>query len=37
MKIQGIFPALTTCFNAEGDLYKAKVFHNIQKLNHIAS
>ncbi len=36
MKLQGIYPALTTCFNAEGDLYKTKVFHNIQKLNHIA-
>ncbi len=36
MKIQGILPALTTCFNPEGDLYKSKVFHNIQKLNHIA-
>lgn len=36
MKIQGIFPALTTCFNSDGDLYKEKVFHNIQKLNRIA-
>lgn len=36
MKLQGIFPALTTCFNHQGNLYKAKVFHNIEKLNHIA-
>lgn len=36
MKLQGIFPALTTCFNDQGDLYKEKVFHNIQKLNRIA-
>jgi 4-hydroxy-2-oxoglutarate aldolase len=36
MKIQGIFPALTTPFDHEGNLYKAKVFHNIEKLNHIA-
>lgn len=35
MKLQGIFPALTTCFNRDGDLYKEKVFHNIQKLNSI--
>jgi 4-hydroxy-2-oxoglutarate aldolase len=36
MKLQGIFPALTTSFNDQGDLYKEKVFHNIQKLNRIA-
>jgi 4-hydroxy-2-oxoglutarate aldolase len=36
MKLQGIFPALTTCFDHEGKLYKAKIFHNIEKLNHIA-
>ena len=36
MKLQGIFPALTTCFNDQGDLYKEKVFHNIRKLNRIA-
>src|SRR5579875_2753926 len=33
MKLQGIFPALATCFNQDGDLYKEKVFHNIRKLN----
>jgi 4-hydroxy-2-oxoglutarate aldolase len=36
MKLQGIFPALTTCFDHEGNLYKAKVFHNIERLNQIA-
>ena len=36
MKLQGIFPALTTCFDHEGNLYKVKVFHNIEKLNTIA-
>lgn len=36
MKLQGIFPALTTCFDHEGNLYKVKVLHNIEKLNAIA-
>lgn len=36
MKIQGIFPALTSSFDHEGNLYKAKVFHNIERLNQIA-
>ncbi|MBV9154849.1 MAG: dihydrodipicolinate synthase family protein [Acidobacteriaceae bacterium] len=36
MKIQGIFPALATCFDADGNLYKEKVVHNIRKLNQIA-
>jgi 4-hydroxy-2-oxoglutarate aldolase len=36
MKLQGIFPALTSCFDHEGKLYKAKVLHNIEKLNQIA-
>jgi len=36
MKLQGIFPALTSCFDHEGHLYKAKVFHNIERLNQIA-
>ncbi len=36
MKLQGIFPALTSSFDHEGNLYKAKVFHNIEKLNSIA-
>jgi 4-hydroxy-2-oxoglutarate aldolase len=36
MKLQGIFPALTTSFDHAGKLYKAKVSHNIEKLNQIA-
>lgn len=36
MKLQGIFPALTTSFDHEGKLYKAKVLHNVEKLNRIA-
>ncbi len=36
MKLQGIFPALATCFDVDGNLYKAKVFGNIQKLNQVA-
>jgi 4-hydroxy-2-oxoglutarate aldolase len=35
MKLQGIFPALATCFDHNGELYKAKVFHNVEKLNQI--
>ncbi len=36
MKLQGIFPALTSSFDYAGNLYKVKVIHNIQKLNEIA-
>ena len=36
MKLQGIFPALTTCFDYQGSLYKAKVLHNIERLNNVA-
>lgn len=36
MKLQGIFPALTSCFDHEGNLYKVKVLHNVEKLNAIA-
>ncbi len=36
LKLQGIFPALTTPFNHEGALYRAKVFHNVEKLNNVA-
>lgn len=36
MKLQGIFPALTSSFDHEGKLHKAKVFHNIERLNQIA-
>ncbi|HVT95636.1 MAG TPA: dihydrodipicolinate synthase family protein [Bryobacteraceae bacterium] len=33
MKLQGIFPAVATPFNHEGDIWKAKVEHNISKWN----
>ncbi|MGA2328624.1 MAG: dihydrodipicolinate synthase family protein [Bryobacteraceae bacterium] len=33
MKLQGIFPPITTPFNSEGELYKAKVRHNVEKWN----
>ena len=36
MKLQGIFPALTTPFDDEGNLYKVKVLHNVRKLNEIS-
>lgn len=36
MKIQGIFPALTSCFDDEGALSKEKTIYNITKLNKIA-
>lgn len=36
MKLQGIFPALTSCFDHQGNLYKVKVFHNVEKLNAIS-
>ncbi len=33
MKLQGIFPPITTPFDHNGELYKAKVRHNIEKWN----
>lgn len=36
MKLQGIFPPITTPFTSDGELYKAKVQHNIEKLNRTA-
>jgi 4-hydroxy-2-oxoglutarate aldolase len=33
MKLQGIFPALTTPFDFAGDLYEIKVRHNVEKYN----
>jgi 4-hydroxy-2-oxoglutarate aldolase len=36
MKLQGIFPALATPFDHNGEIYKTKVAHNIEKLNRIA-
>ena len=36
MKLQGIFPALVTPFDENGDLYRDKVLFNVRKLNEIA-
>ena len=36
MKLQGIYPPITTPFTFDGELYKAKVQHNIEKLNRTA-
>jgi len=36
MKLQGIFPALATPFDHNGEIYKTKVLHNVDKLNRIA-
>ena len=33
MKLQGIYPPITTPFDSEGNLYKAKLRHNIEKWN----
>jgi len=33
MKLHGIFPPITTPFNREGEIWKIKVQHNIEKLN----
>ena len=33
MKLQGIFPPIATPFNHEGDIWKVKVQHNIEKWN----
>jgi 4-hydroxy-2-oxoglutarate aldolase len=35
MKLQGVFPALTTPFDYRGELYRAKVFHNVERLNEV--
>ena len=34
MKLHGIFPSVTTPFDHEGNLYKTKVQHNVEKWNH---
>ncbi len=34
MKLHGIFPSITTPFDYKGDLYRAKLQHNIEKWNH---
>jgi len=33
MKLQGIYPPITTPFQYDGSLYKAKVIHNVEKWN----
>ena len=33
MKLQGIFSPITTPFNHEGEMWKVKVQHNIEKWN----
>lgn len=33
MKLQGIYPPIVTPFQYDGSLYKAKVFHNVEKWN----
>jgi len=36
MKFQGIFTPIATPFDAEGNLYKSKVKHNVEKWNRVA-
>jgi len=36
MKLHGIFPPVTTPFNADGEIYEAKVAHNVAKWNRTA-
>jgi 4-hydroxy-2-oxoglutarate aldolase len=36
MRLQGIFPPLTTPFDGNGDLYHAKIKYNVEKLNRTA-
>jgi 4-hydroxy-2-oxoglutarate aldolase len=36
MKLQGIFPPITTPFDHQGDIYPAKVRHNVEKWNKTA-
>jgi dihydrodipicolinate synthase/N-acetylneuraminate lyase len=36
MKLQGIFAALATPFDYKGEIYKAKVQHNVEKWNQVA-
>jgi 4-hydroxy-tetrahydrodipicolinate synthase len=33
LKLKGIYPPIATPFDADGNIYKAKVRHNIEKLN----
>jgi 4-hydroxy-2-oxoglutarate aldolase len=36
LKLQGVFPPITTPFDYAGNLYRAKVVHNITRLNNVA-
>jgi len=36
MKLQGIFPPIATPFDSNGDIYPAKVRHNVEKWNRTA-
>lgn len=36
MKLQGIFPPIATPFDHEGNIYAAKLRHNIEKWNQTA-
>ena len=36
MKLQGIFPPIATPFDHNGDIYAAKVQHNVEKWNRTA-
>jgi 4-hydroxy-2-oxoglutarate aldolase len=36
MKLQGIFPPITTPFDYEGNIYAAKIQHNVEKWNRTA-
>ncbi len=36
MKLQGIFPPITTPFDHAGNIYAAKVQHNVEKWNRTA-
>ena len=36
MKLHGIFPPIATPFDHNGDLYKVKVQHNVEKWNRPA-
>ncbi len=36
LKLQGVFPPLTTPFDAAGNLYRTKLIHNVSRLNDVA-
>ena len=36
MKLDGIFPPLATPFNHDGEVWKAKLQHNVEKWNRTA-